>query len=577
VQTDWLIVRRLAAEIAQAVRGRRIRDVGLARDDRFIVRTDGATIAIDALGPAPIVSLEAVAIADKSRWWVRSASKALEGLRVDDVRGRRGDRLIAFDCSAQSRFGVKAGYRLVVELVPRFGNVVLLKDDTIVTAAREFPRDRGSVRATVIGDPYEAPPLPSFAADPGAFARALASTQGHGDAKDALAAASRALRAEEPLVPRLVADSIAYESLALVRAGASAPACAERGIARARALVASTDGTPGGLGDVYVYRDAARIVAAHVVPLAQFAGLEHAVVPSLLPIIAEAFVSATAERTQATNDQRRGALAGRVRKRRSALERERDALTRERDDVEGRDRLRVMGDMLYAHLNDVPAGATSFVPPSDPSLTIALDPELDAKGNAAAIFKRYRKATNKLVHLDRRLAEIAHEIETLDAIGWEIERADAETFADAAETLERIERGPKRARKPVERKRPPIDIALGPDARLYVGRSPQGNAEVTFRIARPGDLWFHTRETPGAHVVLRIDSSRAPEPCELERAAEVAAFFSKARESEKVAVDYTERKHVRRQRNAPPGLVWYTDARTLIVTPRGQDVETASA
>jgi predicted ribosome quality control (RQC) complex YloA/Tae2 family protein len=573
VQTDWLIVRRLAAEIASAVRGRRIRDVGLARDDRFIVRTDGASIAIDALGPEPIVSLEAIAIVDKSRWWVRSASKALEGLRVDDVRGRRGDRLIAFDCSAQSRFGVKAGYRLVVELVPRFGNVVLLKDDTIVTAAREFPRDRKAARATVIGDPYEAPPLPAFASEPGAFARALALP----DAGDTLAAASRALRIEEPLVPRLVADSIAFESLALVRAGADAAACAQRAIARAAGLVASTEGAPGGLGDVHVYRDGERIVAAHVVPLAQFAHLQHEVVPALLPVIAEAFVSGTAQRTNAANGQRRAALAARALKRRTALERERDALTRERDDVEGRDRLRAMGDMLYAHLSDVPAGAASFVPPSDPSLTIALDPELDAKGNAAAIFKRYRKATNKLAHLDRRLAEIAHEIETLDAIGWEIERADAETFADAAETLERIERGPKRARKPVERKRPPIDIALGPDSRLYVGRSPQGNAEVTFRIARPGDLWFHTRETPGAHVVLRIDSARAPEAAELERAAEVAAFFSKARESEKVAVDYTERKHVRRQRNAPPGLVWYTDARTLIVTPRGQGAETAHA
>ncbi len=553
VQTDWLIVRRLAAELMKTVRGRRIRDVGLARDERFIIRTDSATLGIDAFGPSPIVTLEAVPIFEKTRWWVKTAATALVGLRIDEVRARRGDRLIAIECSAQSRFGVKAGYRLVLELVPRFGNIVLLKDDTIVTAAREFGRDRNAARATVIGETYEPPPLPHFERVANAFAAALSGAS---------------LRAEVPLVPRLVADSIAFEARELVRAGVAQAAAAERGLARAREIVASTEGNPSGLGDVYVYRDAGTIVAAHVVPLAQFAHLTLERTPELLPIIAEASQSGERVRAKSANDARRAALAARVAKRVASLEREALALSNERDDVEGRDRLRLWGDMLYAHLADVPPGATEFVPPSDPTLTIALDPELDAKGNAAAIFKRYRKATNKLVHIDRRLAEIASERSILETIAWEIERADADTFADAAETLERIERGPKRARRAAERKRPPLDVPLGDDARIYVGRSPQSNAELTFRIARPGDLWFHARETPGAHVVLRIDSNRPPEPAELERAAELAAFHSKATGSEKVAVDYTERKHVRRQKNAPPGLVWYTGARTIVVTPR---------
>ncbi len=572
MQTDWLIVRRIAAEIAKAVRGRRIRDVGLARDGRLIVRTDSASIAIDALGPSPIVTLENVSITDKTRWWVKTAAKSLEGLRIDDVRARRGDRLIAIDCSAQSRFGVKAGYRLVLELVPRFGNVVLLKDDTIVTAAREFARDPKLARATVVGDAYEAPPLPTFQTQPGGFARALSRAQ----ESDALALAGKALRAEEPLVPRLVAESIACEALELVRAGASAQSAAARGLHRARSILSSTEGTPDGIGDVFVYRTDGRIIAAHVFPLVQYGSTPERV-PAILPVVAEAFAIEASRATSLANDGRRKALTARIAKRTSALERERSLLARERDDAAGRDRLRVAGDLLYAHLQDVPDRATSFTSPDDPALTIELDPDLDAKGNAAAIFKRYRKATNKLVHLDRRLTEIASELAILAEIAWEVERADADTFADAAETLERIERGPKRARRVVERKRPPQDILLSDDARVYVGRSPQGNAELTFRIARPDDLWFHTRETPGAHVVLRIDSAREPEPAELERAAEIAAFHSKARDSEKVAVDYTERKHVRRQKNAPPGLVWYVNARTIVVTPRAHDAPVASA
>lgn len=565
MQTDWLIVRRLAAEIARAVRGRRIREVGLARDERFIIRLDGFSIAVDAFGPSPVVTLEAVPIVDGTRWWVKTAAKSLVGLRVDDVRARRGDRLVAFECSAQSRFGVKAGYRLVVELVPRFGNVVLLKDDTIVTAAREFARDPRLVRATVVGDPYEAPPLPAFEASPGAFERAL---QPNAATRDTLATASRALRAEVPLVPRLVADSIAFEALELVRAGAAATAAAARGLDRARSVVSSTERTSDGIGDVFVYRDGAdAIVAAHVVPLLQFGNAPDRA-PALLPIVEKAFATAAVRQTSAATERRRASLRARVTKRHEALVREREFLRRERDDAQGRDRLRVAGEMLYAHLTDVPPHASTFRPPSDPEFLIELDPELDAKANAAAIFKRYRKASNKLVHLDRRLDEIARETEMLEAIGWEIDRAEPDTFADAAETLERIERGPKRARKTVERKRPPLEVPLHPDSRAYVGRSPQGNAEVTFRIGRPDDLWFHTRETPGAHVILRIDSARAPEDDELERAAQIAAFHSQARDSEKVAVDFTQRKHVRRQRNAPPGLVWYVNARTLVVAPQ---------
>ena len=147
-----------------------------------------------------------------------------------------------------------------------------------------------------------------------------------------------------------------------------------------------------------------------------------------------------------------------------------------------------------------------------------------------------------------------------------------ETLDDVAEAASRLERKKSAAPKAAPTKRKPLDVRIADDARIYVGRSPKGNADLTFRLARPDDFWFHARETPGAHVVLHIDTAREPAPAELERAAELAAFHSKARASEKVVVDYTERKYVRRQQNAPPGLVWYTNARTLVVVPRECEV-----
>ncbi|MBC5798535.1 MAG: DUF814 domain-containing protein [Candidatus Eremiobacteraeota bacterium] len=499
----------------------------------------------------------------------------MAGLRIESVRARRGDRLIAFECSARSRFGVRSAYRLVAELVPRFGNIVLLKDDTIVAAAKEFTHAENARRATVVGERYEPPPLAKpAAANPGltdalrALLRAPSAATGEH--------VRRALRAQSPLVPPLIADSVIADAIGLERTAAFAgrgpdesSVLAQQCLSRARDIVDEVAEGRYDNTDVFAYRDGTQIVQCHIVPLAQYAGLAQSRAPALLPLLHDALDGITGQRTQRAFQRRRDSLAARLAKRRTALAAERRALERDRDDASQRDTLRRAGEALYAHLADVPAGATTFVPPSDPDAVIALDPELDAKTNAAAIFKRYRKAVAKLAHVESRLAEVSQRENDVEHIAWELERAEPETLDDvvlAAESLERHKRH-KSASQGAPRAGRPLGVRLADDARVYVGRSPRSNADVTFRIARPHDLWFHARATPGAHVVLHIDSQRTPTSDELDRAAALAAFHSKARASEKVSVDYTERRFVRRQQNAPPGLVWYTNARTLLVKP----------
>jgi predicted ribosome quality control (RQC) complex YloA/Tae2 family protein len=545
-------------------------------DGRFGLGIAQATVAIDVFGPTPIVTLEDERTLEHEAGWVRATADALEGLRFDAVRARRGDRLIAFECSSRSRFGVQSGYRLVAELVPRFGNIVLLKDDTVVAAAKEFARGVNSLRATVVGHAYEPPPLPVLPPEDDSFSSVLealfttrtdeARTPAGSD--EARARAGRALRAAVPLLPKLVADSLVAEAASL--SGAAPTAVAERTLARANAIVGSTEGAAQALGDVFAYRDGARLVQCHVVPLAQYAALTMSREAALVPLLGEVVGAATTERSRHAFEARRATLVKRVEKRRAALRAEREGLERDRDDAAGRDALRKAGELLYAHLADVPAGASSFVPASEPSVTIDLDPELDAKANAAAIFNRYRKATAKLEHIALRLAELERSERFAEQLVWELERAEPETIEDVADSVERLERRKALVRRERARRQKPLDLRVADDARIYVGRSPRGNADLTFRIARPGDLWFHARATPGAHVVLQLDSSREPTAGELARAAGLAAFHSKAHASEKVSVDYTERKHVRRQANAPPGLVWYTHARTLLVAPDGE-------
>jgi predicted ribosome quality control (RQC) complex YloA/Tae2 family protein len=538
VQTDWLIVRRLAAELDRALRGARIRAVGVAPGGRFALRVPKGTVVVDAFGSPPIVTLEGDLELERAHGWVRTMADTLEGLRIERVRARRGDRLIVFECAAQSRFGVASRYRLVAELVPRFGNVLLLRDDTIVSAA------------------YEPPPLPEAASGSGILG---------------------AIRSAEPLVPRLVAQSLAAEAEAMLAAGVSSESVTERAVAQARGLVEAADGEPAALGDVHAYWDGAKLVAVHVVSLEQFAALRATREGALLPLLSRVAASSATDAAARALEARRTALRNRFAKARAELASERAARERDRDDAAGRDALRKAGDILYASLAAVPRGVTSFASPEEPEFRIALDPGLDAKGNAAAYFKRYRKAVAKATYAEGRLTELEREERFADELAWEIERCDAGTLAEAVEGIERLERRRDRPARTRPRRSAPLEVRLADDARVYVGRSPRGNADLTFRVARPDDLWFHARGTPGAHVVLHLDNERAPHASELESAAALAAFHSKARSSQKVAVDFTERKYVRRRPDAPPGLVWYTNARTLTVAPAAEPIVTVSA
>ncbi|MEO9170052.1 MAG: NFACT RNA binding domain-containing protein, partial [Candidatus Baltobacteraceae bacterium] len=151
---------------------------------------------------------------------------------------------------------------------------------------------------------------------------------------------------------------------------------------------------------------------------------------------------------------------------------------------------------------------------------------------------------------------------------WETERAEDRDLDDVAAAVGHLEpRAQHRTVRTPRRKRAPLEYRTASGSRILVGRSPTENAELTFKIARPNDLWFHAKNIPGAHVILQRDDRADPSEEDIARAATYAASFSKAKGSIKVPIDYTLRKYVRAQRNAPPGLVWYTNQRTILAEP----------
>ncbi|MBV8748427.1 MAG: DUF814 domain-containing protein [Candidatus Eremiobacteraeota bacterium] len=572
--TDWILMRRAAAELERALRGGRVTDVGLLDDGRVGLVFGGLrgsgprTLAVDAFGTPPLVTLgeqELAAAADPG--WLRTAGTTLRGMRLTSVRARRGDRVIVLAVGTSSRFGVETESRLVLELVPRYGNVVLLRERLVVAAAKQFSPADNEARAVQVGLPYEPPPLPAARLDFAAFTRALEAAS---DAKTR----TRALGGYLPLLPRLLAESLVAEADAQTWPSATRLAAwfDERANALLAGAEADADGPSGPTttdGAIHLYRDeSGAVVAAHVVPLAQFAMLAHERAASLLDVFAETrAVNVRAVRGDAT-ERRRAALRARIEKRARATADEVAAVTTRVADADAREALRASGDALYTHAHEIPVGAASFIPSTNPTLTVALDPDLDAKENAQRYYARYRKAADAVPHLERRREALAARAEALDVLAFEAERADAPTLAELEADLDALEgRPPQRAPQTNGRRRAPLRLDRPSGARIYVGRSPRENAEVTFRIARPDDLWFHARGIPGSHVVLQPPPGEPPHDDDLAAAADLAATHSKAKHAPRVEIDYTERKHVRKQRDAGPGLVWYTNARTRVGRP----------
>jgi predicted ribosome quality control (RQC) complex YloA/Tae2 family protein len=234
------------------------------------------------------------------------------------------------------------------------------------------------------------------------------------------------------------------------------------------------------------------------------------------------------------------------------------------------DDLRIAGDTIYANLAAIPLREDRFT--AADGTVVALDPRLEPKENAQAYFKRFRKARSGLPRIAARLIALEANRSLWEQMLWEVERAeatgDSSVFDEVADAIDlrRAHRAAARQKPPVRRER---TVVLPSGLVAHVGRSPKDNERVTFSIAGPNDLWFHARGIPGAHVVIRAPDGRTPPTDEdILAAAALAAGQSRAAAAGKVEVDYTRRKHVRKQGKGRPGLVWYTDFQTVLVEPR---------
>ena len=230
--------------------------------------------------------------------------------------------------------------------------------------------------------------------------------------------------------------------------------------------------------------------------------------------------------------------------------------------------LRRIGDLLLAHLKQVPKGVSRVSLPGfdGEQVTVTLDPTLAPQDNAARYYDRAGRAERARERLPGLIRQSREKAEALAGL-WERVRAGTATEQEIRVALPERE---LRARTPEG------ETVAGLPYRIYrtsgglevrVGRGSGANDDLTFRHSKPDDIWLHARDSAGAHVILRWDAREAPPARDLHEAAVLAAVHSKARTSGSVPVDWTHRKYVRKPRKSPPGSVVPERVKTLFVEP----------
>ncbi|MEW5921804.1 MAG: NFACT RNA binding domain-containing protein [Bacillota bacterium] len=243
----------------------------------------------------------------------------------------------------------------------------------------------------------------------------------------------------------------------------------------------------------------------------------------------------------------------------------------ELDNAGKAEQYRLYGELLKLNLHNVPEKAVAVCLPNvyskeGETVKISLEPYLSPSANAQRYFKKYRKAITAAKKIAARLAATRQEIAYLESVLFSAEKSDWQGLQEIRIELEEAGYLPRRLQHPEQENNSsfkPYKFITAEGEEILVGRNNRQN-DLLLRQANATDLWFHAKEMPGAHVILK---GAQPGKEAIEAAALLAAGHSRGAHSANVPVDYTTVKNVRRIPGARPGMVTYTGYRTIFVTP----------
>ena len=274
---------------------------------------------------------------------------------------------------------------------------------------------------------------------------------------------------------------------------------------------------------------------------------------------------------KAERDRVKQVAASVIKKIQNELKKNRDKLKKQERELLATDNAEIFrqkGELLNTFLNQVPNDKTSVTLENyytNEPIEIALNPALSPVQNAQRYFHRYQKLKQAVKFLGEQIAKTKETIHYLESVESNLENADVAEIADIREELIQTGYIKQKYRNKKQKMLPPEKYQAEDGTIILVGKNNLQNEQVSFKLSRRGDLWFHVKDIPGSHVLITGNENPSDETITF--AGELAAYFSKARYSNLVQVDVLDVKKLHKPTGTAPGFVTYDREKTIRVTP----------
>lgn len=488
--------------------------------------------------------------------------KHINGGRILSVTQPSLERILRFEIEHLDEMGDLCRKYLIVEIMGKHSNIIFCTDtDQIIDSIKHVSAQMSSVREVLPGRNYFIPDTQEKADPLTITEEAFTGLVGKKAAK-----LSKALYTSLTGLSPVAAEEIcAQASLDSDRAASS---CDEemlihlyRTFVRFLAPVRTGGCTPT------IYYDGKAPVEFSCLPLTIYDHYRKETFGSVSQVLERYY----AEKNTLTRIRQKSSDLRRIVQ--TALERnvkKYDLQAKQLKDTEKREKYRVYGELINTYGYGVEPGSRSFVALNyytGENITIPLDPQIPVQENAKKYFDKYGKLKRTCEAVTALLKETGAEIEHLRSVQTALDIAlQEEDLVQIKEEL--MESGYIRKRNPGNR-RPkitsrPFHYVSSDGFHIYVGKNNLQNDELTFQTARGNDWWFHAKGAPGSHVIVQTNGEELPDRT-FEEAARLAAYYSGSRGTDKVEIDYVERKHVRKPNGSRPGfVVYYTNYSMMI-------------
>lgn len=485
--------------------------------------------------------------------------KHLTSAQLEDIQQYGMERIVTFTFQTRNEIGDESKKMLVLEIMGKHSNVMLVdpNNERIIDSLKHVSFSQNRYRTILPGQTYKLPP------DQGKFHPLELSEEDFIKKLD-----FNAGRMDRQIVQVVDGFSPVIAKELVHRTNLGSQTAYKEKFAELKQQIQNNDYAPT------IYKQNKK-EEFHVIELTSFQeGSE--TFPEVNQML-DAFFSGKAERDrvkQQTKDLYR-LIKNEKDKNERKLKKHRQTVQK----AEKADHYQKLGELLTANMHAVKKGdkeitVVDYYDPEQKELTIELDPNKTPSENAQRYFKTYTKLKNSKKIMEEEIAKTEEEIAYLEQILHQIDTASPEDIEEIREELREegyIRKQKTRKNYKNKPKKPVPEQYVSSDGTIIlVGKNNKQNEYVTMKAANRNDIWLHTKDIPGSHVVVR---SEDPSEQTLLEAAQLAAYFSKSKYSSTVPVDYTHIRHVQKPNGAKPGFVTYENQKTIFVTPDEEVIE----